>query len=78
MKTITAETARRDIQISLRVLSAVIRDEKPEPDAVQELKARCPDDIRDLPPDQLACILIRREVAVLHASEDVRVAAATA
>ena len=65
----TAETAKRDIQLSLRVLSAVIRDENPEPEAVRELLAQCPADLRDLPPDELACALIRQNVAVLHASE---------
>jgi hypothetical protein len=73
----TAETAKRDIQLSLRVLSAVIRDEKPEPEAVRELLQQCPDDLRDLPPDELACALIRQNVAVLHATEQ-RVMAASA
>jgi hypothetical protein len=65
----TAETAKRDIQLSLRILSAVIRDEKPEPEAILQLLAQCPDNLRDLPPDELACVLIRQNVAVLHASE---------
>ena len=78
MQSTTAETAKVDIELSLRVLSAVIRDEKPEPDAVRELLARCPDDLRDLPPDELACLVIRRKVAVLHASERPRILAATA
>jgi hypothetical protein len=73
----TAETAKRDIQLSLRILSAVIRDENPEPDAIRQLLAQCPDDLRDLPPDQLACVLIRQNVAVLHDSER-RVLAASA
>lgn len=65
----TAETAKRDIQLSLRILSAVIRDENPEPEAIRQLLAQCPDDLRGLPPDQLACVLIRQNVAVLHDSE---------
>ena len=77
MQFTTAEAAKRDIQLSLRVLSAIIRDEIPEPDAVRELMARCPE-LGDLPADQAACILIRQNVRVLHVSENKRAMAATA
>jgi hypothetical protein len=73
-----AETAKQDIQLSLRVLSAVIRSEKPEPDAVRELRARCPEEFRSLPPDEMACSVIRSKVAALHASEGRRAMAASA
>ena len=44
--------------VALRVLTAINQKQEPDPKDVTLLRAYCPDH-RDLPPDELACVVIQ-------------------
>jgi hypothetical protein len=57
--------------VALRVLTAINRKQEPDPKDVVLLRAYCPEG-RDLPSDEMACMVIQDVLKVLKKKRDQR------